>query len=260
MGIKTIIGWTERTWNVWIGCDKISPGCANCYMFTWQYRYGMDPTKVRKTKTWRDPFKWQREAERDGRRYRVFTCSLSDFFHPGADAWRPEAWSIIRSTPNLTYQVLTKRPELMRERMPADWGAGYPNVWLGTSIENRRFCWRRDALVEIPAAVRFISAEPLLEDISPALRLEHIEWLIVGGESGPGFRPMDHAWARGLRDRCASEGIAFFFKQSAAARTEMGTELDGRTHHEFPTTICPEAPRVLRFEASCPPLPSRPAS
>jgi protein gp37 len=205
-------------------------------MYTAMKRFGRDPAVVTRTSiaTWHLPFRWQRQAERDGKRHLVFTCSWSDFFLPQLGEWRAEWWSVIRSTPALTYQILTKRPELIGDRLPPDWGNGYPNVWLGVSIENPRFCWRRDELVKIPAVVHFISAEPLLADISRELNLDDIEWLIVGGESGPGFRPMDHQWARNLRDRCQRAGIAFFFKQSAALRSETATELDGRTWHEFP--------------------------
>ena len=123
-------------------------------------------------------------------------------------------------------------------QLPADWGAGYPNVWLGVSIENDRHTYRADHLRDIPAAVRFISAEPVLGPM-PSLDLRGIDWLIVGGESGPDFRPMDHAWVRQLRARATAAGTAFFFKQSAAPRTEMGIELDGAIVREYPT------PRVV---------------
>jgi protein gp37 len=107
------------------------------------------------------------------------------------------------------------------------------HIWLGTSIENDHYAWRANLLREIPVPIRFISAEPLLGPL-PSLRLDGIAWLIVGGESGPGYRPMDHAWARELSDRCAAEGVAFFFKQSAGPRTETGIELDGQLFDEFP--------------------------
>lgn len=233
MAEKTIIAWTDKTWNPWRGCTKVSPGCAHCYMFTAQARYGRNPDVVVRTKTWGDPVAWNREAAAEGRSWRVFTCSWSDWFHADADAWRDEAWALIRSTPHLTYQILTKRPERIAAHLPADWGRGYPNVWLGVSIENNRHVGRADLLREVPAQVRFISAEPLLGPL-PDLDLTGIHWLIVGGESGPGFRPMDQAWALDLHRMAQDAGTAYFYKQSAAPRTEMGIELAGRIVREYP--------------------------
>lgn len=238
MSDQTIIAWTEHTWNPWRGCAKISPGCAHCYMFTAQERYGQDPAVVRRTKTWGQPLKWEREAAARRRTARVFTCSWSDWFHVDADPWRDEAWALIKRCPHLHFQILTKRHERIVANLPADWGAGYPNVWLGVSIENHRFVHRADALRDIPAAVRFISAEPVLGPM-PTLDLRGIDWLIVGGESGAGFRPMDHAWVRELRALAADAGTAFFFKQSAAPRTEMGIHLDGAIVRAYPT------PRII---------------
>src|SRR5689334_23079211 len=156
MGERTNIGWTDATWNPWHGCKKVSPGCKHCYMYRDKERYGQDPTKVVRSKTkFRDPFKWA-----DGRM--VFTCSWSDWFIEEADAWRPEAWEIIKATPHHTYQILTKRPERIAGHLPPDWGRGYPNVWLGVSVENQDYVERILRLLAEPAAVHFISAEPLL--------------------------------------------------------------------------------------------------
>lgn len=235
MSQKTIIAWTQRTWNPWRGCTKISPGCDNCYMFTAQRRYGRDPEVVTRTKTWGDPLKWQREAERAGRTELVFTCSWSDWFHKNADPWRAEAWAVVKSCPNLTFQILTKRPNRIKHHLPADWGEGYPNVWLGISIESDHYAYRADTLRRVPAAIRFISGEPLLGPL-PSLDLTGIHWLIVGGESGPGYRPMATEWARDLRDKAEASGTAFFFKQSSAPRTEMGIELDGEIIRQYPRT------------------------
>lgn len=238
MSEATIIAWTDRTWNPWRGCTKVSPGCAHCYMFTAQERYGQDPAVVVRTKTWNQPIKWNREAAAAGHIERVFTCSWSDWFHEDADAWRAEAWGIIRRCPALHFQILTKRDDRIVANLPPDWGDGYPNVWLGVSIENDRHTYRADRLRDIPAAVRFISAEPVLGPM-PSLNLDHIDWLIVGGESGPQYRPMDHAWVRQLRQLARRHRTAFFFKQSAAPRTEMGIELDGQIVREYPK------PRVI---------------
>lgn len=240
MGEKTAISWTTHTWNPWRGCTRVSPGCAHCYALTRMKKLGFDPSTVTRTKTWADPLRWQAEAQAQGIQERVFTCSWSDWFHPDADAWRTEAWEIVRRCPNLIFQILTKRPELIPDRLPLDWRDGYPNVWLGVSVENPAFLHRMDSLRQIPAAIRFISAEPLLAPLGP-LNLKGFHWVIVGGESGPGFRPMDHAWAREIRDQCQREHVAFFFKQSAAIRTEMGTLLDGREWKEYPVSITPES-------------------
>jgi protein gp37 len=235
MSDQTIIAWTDRTWNPWRGCAKVSPGCAHCYMFTAQERYGRDPTVVvRSTSTWKDPLKWEQAAAKAGHLERVFTCSWSDWFIVEADPWRDEAWALIRQCPHLQFQILTKREDRIRDHLPADWGDGYPNVWLGVSIENDKFTARADTLRDIPAAVRFISAEPVLGPM-PSLDLRGIDWLIVGGESGPNFRPMDHAWVRDLRRLAKQAHTAFFFKQSAAFRTEMGITLDGQVVREYPT-------------------------
>jgi protein gp37 len=235
MSDSTIIAWTEHTWNPWRGCDKISPGCAHCYMFTAQRRVGFDPEVVVKTQKWREPHKWERAAAADHRRALVFTCSWSDWFHETADQWRDEAWAVIRACPHLHFQILTKRHERIADHLPADWGpGGYPNVWLGVSIENQRFVHRADALRTIPAVVRFLSIEPLLGPISD-IDLTGIDWMIVGGESGPGYRPMQLSWVRALRVAAKFNRVAFFFKQSAAPRTEMGIELDGKIVREYPT-------------------------
>ncbi len=202
-------------------------------MFAAQQRYGHDPSIVVRTKTWTEPLKWQRAAENEAKLEMVFTCSWSDWFHENADQWRDEAWSLVRRCPNLVFQILTKRPERILNHLPRDWSDGYQNVWLGVSIENDDYAWRADCLREIPARVRFISAEPLLGSL-PSLTLDGIHWLIVGGESGPGFRHMESQWARSLRDRALKAGVAFFFKQSSAHRTEMGTLLDGEAWKEYP--------------------------
>jgi protein gp37 len=238
VGDTTAIAWTQKTWNPWQGCTKVSPGCANCYMYSEKKRYGQDPETVVRSKppTFNAPKKWTEPAL-------VFTCSWSDFFHEAADAWRAEAWDIIRATPHLTYQILTKRPERIAKCLPADWGEGWGNVWLGTTVENQGTAYPRVAwLVEVPAMVHFVSAEPLLgaldltriEAIAPtpphgpgvwldALRghvigpddlLESkIDWVIIGGESGHGARPYDPAWVTSLVRQCADAGIACFVKQ-----------------------------------------------
>ena len=267
MGESSVIEWTDSTWNPWRGCDKVSPGCAHCYMFADQRRYGRDPSVVVRTAppTFNAPLsaKWERkraESIEDHGRHLVFTCSWSDWFHEDADPWREEAWDIIRATPGSIFQILTKRPERILEHLPADWGDGWANVWLGVTIENRRFVRRADLLRAVPAAVRFISAEPLLGPLYhdhatlldpcgethtrwsdyarvPELNMRSIDWIITGGESGPSHRRFDPEWARGIRDAAWSTGTAFLHKQNGGPRpTSNGRLLDGRTWDEMPAT------------------------
>ncbi len=228
----TTIEWTDSTWNPWHGCRKVSPGCKFCYMYRDKARYGQDPTKVVRSKTTFDaPLKWKEPRK-------VFTCSWSDWFIEEADAWRDEAYGIIRHTPH-QYQVLTKRIErATAARLPKE---VLPNLWLGVSVESPRYKIRIDQLRDTPAAIRFLSIEPLLEDIG-YLNLRHIDWVIVGGESGPEARPMQPMWARLVRDQCLEAGVPFLFKQWGETNEKLvnvgkkaaGRVLDGRTWDQFP--------------------------
>jgi protein gp37 len=186
---------------------------------------------------------------------RMFTCSLSDFFHAKADKWRDEAWGIIRRTPNCVYLILTKRPERILSHLPKDWGEGYRNVRLGTSIGDRKSVYQANVLRKIPAAVRFLSCEPLLEDIADNLDISGIQWVIAGGECGDapeykwnsatmdwremdstaGRRTMDLSWAYKLYMMANNRGVPFFFKQVTSARSGEGADrLTGKEIHEFP--------------------------
>src|SRR5215210_1625773 len=163
MGVASSISWTSATWNPWRGCTKVSPGCAHCYMFREQRRFGRDAATVVRAAdaTFYAPLRarhWRRLAPGS----RVFTCSWSDWFHEHADPWQDEAWDIIRQRPDLIWQILTKRPERIADCLPADWGERWPHVWLGVSIENRRWVHRAELLRRAPTGVRFVSAEPLL--------------------------------------------------------------------------------------------------
>ncbi len=232
MGERTGIEWTDATWNPWHGCTKVSPGCKHCYMYREKKQYGQDPSAVVRSKTkFTDPLKWKESK-------RIFTCSWSDFFHERADEWRPEAWDIIRRTPQHTYLILTKRPERIREQLPPLWGfKGWPNVWLGVSVETKEYLWRATLLKNVPVAVRFLSLEPLLGRIKLGPWLDGIGWVIVGGESGPKARPMLDWWAAELRDECVAAGVPFFLKQLGGASDKRGGDqaiLDGRRWHEVP--------------------------
>ncbi|HTA22657.1 MAG TPA: DUF5131 family protein [Terriglobales bacterium] len=250
------ISWTHNTQNFWVGCDKVAPECAKCYIGRILPKQGREPWgEVHRTQTWAEPWKWEREGVRLGTAKRVFTCSLSDFFHVKADPWRREAWAIIKRTPHLVWLVLTKRPELIEARLPRDWGNGYPNVWLGVSTGCRKTLNKMDILRRIPTTVRWVSAEPLLEDISADINLEGFGWVVVGGESGSGQeylwdpdadwkaelkhedgrRTMRYLWGANLRDKVKAAGLAFMFKQVTASRSGFGhNALDGVDWHEFP--------------------------
>lgn len=245
MGEKTKIAWTDATFNIAWGCVKVSPGCAHCYAE--ELATKRDPNKLwgpgsaRRTfgaAHWREPVKWDAKARQEGIRRKVFSSSMCDVFedHPTIAQERKRLWALVRETPFLEWQLLTKRPEnlLLPGYLPDDWGPGYPNVWLGTSIENADYAFRRDQLVEVPAAIRFVSYEPALGPLAEALDLDGIDWVIYGGESGPGYRKHDLDWPRRMRIACEKAGVAFFYKQSSAARTEMGIELDGKIVREFP--------------------------
>lgn len=220
------IEWTEATWNPWHGCTKVSPGCAHCYMYREKKRYGQEPATVVRSKTTFDaPLKWKEPQL-------VFTCSWSDFFIEEADPWRHEAWEIIRSTPQHAYQILTKRPQRIATSLPQGWP--FENVWLGVSVENPHFYGRIEMLRKIPAFVRFLSLEPLLAPM-PHLPLAGISWVIVGGESGPGCRPMKPEWVREIRDQCARRGVPFFFKQWGGFRKNItGRLFEGKVWDEMP--------------------------
>jgi len=250
MGSRTKISWTDSTWNPWVGCRKVSEGCRNCYAFRMRQRFGQDPTDIHPTapRTIHAPERWETPR-------RIFACSLSDFFLEDADPWRGEAWRVIRRTPQHTYQLLTKRPQNILERLPEDWGSGWQNVWLGVTLESEDVARRVPQLLEVPAIVRFLSIEPLLSPIrwefttsssvgqpSMNISLSTLDWIIVGGESGPGARQMNLDWARALRDNCRRIGVPFFFKQVGGNHfiddTWGGDLLDGERIQEFPTPGC----------------------
>lgn len=244
MGERSSIEWTEATWNPWHGCTKVSPGCAYCYMYRQKKQYGQSPSTVVRSKTMFDaPLRWSEPRM-------IFTCSWSDWFHEDADAWRDEAWDIIRECRQHTFQILTKRAERIHYSLPSAWPL--ENVWLGVSVENQRWAETRIPLLkEIPAGVRFVSCEPLLGrlDLRRHLADGKITWMIVGGESGGPARrslvelrerawaPKDEEleWVRSLRDQCRETGVAFFFKQFGGPRpTSGGALLDGHEWRQMP--------------------------
>lgn len=247
MGEKTKIPWCDHTFNVVWGCNEVSPECANCYARTMSKVYGKDlwgrdkPRQTFGEAYWSQPLRWNRNAEHAGVRRRVFCSDMADVFedHPTVAAERAKLWQLIRQTPSLDWLLLTKRADRIANCLPDDWGNGWSTVWLGVTVGHRDTVWRADHLRQIPAAVRFVSAEPLLTPLDN-LSLDGIDWLIVGGESGPDRkrREMNPEWARVLRDRCRAAGVAFFFKQVSDRRPDQG-DLDGERVREFPRVALP---------------------
>lgn len=222
MGEKTGIQWTHHTWNPWQGCARVSPGCDHCYMFRDMRRYGKNPDVVTLSskQTFQRPLRWNREAREAGEVRRVFVASWADFFSAEADEWRPRAWEFIRECESLVFQVLTKRHGRIAAHLPADWGDGYPNVWLGVTAESREWWDRRvRELRKVPARVRFVSYEPAIGSIAGA-SAEGVDWVIIGGESGarnPGAefpaREFNLAWAYEAIEVCRRSGAAPFVKR-----------------------------------------------
>lgn len=242
MGVKTGIGWCDHTFNFWMGCDKVSEECRHCYIGPIIKRMGKEPFDGPvQTKDWQKPFTWNQEAVDSGIRRSVFTCSISDFFHPGADNWRTEAWFVIKQCSAIDWLVLTKRPELIADRLPPDWNNGYSNVWLGVTVGTASSMDRIPLLQAIPAAVRFVSAEPLLErlDFRPYLD-GSLHWMITGCEQAhkDKRRLMDIDWVRDIDRLCRDGGVAHFFKQryidNAGTPVHDGL-LDGVVRQEWPT-------------------------
>lgn len=311
MAEQTGIQWCDATFNPWVGCEKVSPGCAHCYAETLVHgrmgrggTWGADGVRqVTSPSNWKKPLRWAKLAREgllpsgaenlDGHRPRVFCASLADVFEPRPELIDPRyrLFALIAETPELDWLVLTKRPENAQRLLtdpywwanvegtaqriyfertgedPSMWLAVHgplPNVWLGTSIENARHTYRADVLREIPAAVRFISAEPLLGSLFPKgapagastagnqdgrrwtetlrerpsrapLDLTGIDWVIAGAESGRRARAMNEDHVREIRDACAGADVAFFYKQNAVKGTKIPLpELDGRQWTEMP--------------------------
>lgn len=224
MAENSKIEWTRHTFNPWIGCQKVGPGCDHCYAEALMAdRYGRvewGPHGARSRTSpanWRKPLAWDRAAAKASERHRVFCASLADVFDNAVDPeWRADLWALIRATPNLDWMLLTKRPGNIARMLPPDWGDGWPNVWLGCTVVSREEMLR-DApkLKSVPSAIRFWSVEPMLADMGEVPRDLLPDLVIVGGESGPGARvwPGFEDAARSIRDQCKAAGVAYFFKQ-----------------------------------------------
>lgn len=252
MSSVTGIAWTDHTFNPWWGCRKVSPGCRHCYAEAFDRRLGGDHFGNSKRKTfgakhWKEPLRWDAAAKKAGRPALVFCASMADVFDVDAPSEeRRLLWELIRRTPNLIWQLLTKRPENIANSVPHDWHEGYPNVWLGATVEDRERRSRIDELLLVPARLRFLSCEPLLEDLGD-LDLSGIGWVISGGESGPNARWLNADWVRGIDAQCRKQSVPHFFKQWGSdaspydPHSKSGAVLDGRLIREFPELARREA-------------------
>ena len=270
MAQNSRIEWTNHTFNPWWGCTKVSPACDHCYAETWAKRMGHAVWGHRSERRflseayWKQPHQWNRVAKQERSRARVFCASMADVFE-----WRKELspprqrlWKLIDETPFLDWLLLTKRPHLVTRLVP--WTTKWPhNVWIGVTAENQRWADKRlPHLAALAAKTKFLSCEPLLGpiDLTDWLKRGSIDWIITGGESGPGARPSDPEWFRSVRNQCQAHGVAFHFKQwgdwapktswcSPRPRAEFdghsvalarfgkkvsGRLLDGRTWDELP--------------------------
>lgn len=254
---ETQIEWTDATWNPVAGCTIVSAGCTNCYAMEMARR--LEAMHVQKyagltrrsggRTIWNGvvredanalaiPYRWKKPRK-------IFVNSMSDLFHEGvSDAFIMDVWRVMRETPHHHYQILTKRPDRMAALLSSQVSAVLPNVWLGTSIESEAVTDRLIQLRAVPAAIRFISFEPLIGPVGP-IDLTDIHWAIVGGESGRAARPIREEWIDDIHDQCLDAGTAFFFKQwgtwgkdnKRRSKKENGREYRGKTWDEMPRTI-----------------------
>lgn len=259
---QTTIEWTWRrlpdgtilpgyTRNVVWGCTPVSEGCRDCYAEAFARRLGLTlwgPKAERRAfggKYWQEPLEWNSQAQAQGHRRNVFCSSMADTFedHPTVEQERQtHLWPTIAQTPWLNWLLLTKRPEHMRKMAP--WSDAWPgNVWAMTSVENQRWAnVRVPLLLEVPAVVHGLSVEPLLGPVDLSPWLDQLQWVIVGGESGPRHRPLDIAWIRFLRDQCVEANVPFFFKQwGGRYHNSGGRVLDGQTWDQMPPECAPAA-------------------
>lgn len=283
MGERTGIRWTDHTFNPIWGCTRVSEACQHCYAEALAARFGTGWGKNAERRTfgekyWNNPVRWNRKAAAAGEPALVFCASMADVFedHPTWETERPRLWDLVLATPWLTWQLLTKRPENIQDMVPLEWiieEDGWPeNVWVGTTVETQaRADERLPYLTNIPAPVRFVSAEPLFGPLNlrPHLGGTGVNWVIAGGESGPKARPSHPQWFRDLRDDCASRSVPFLFKQwgewaptlpdpgngrtvewssewtedgkylARVGKKAAGWVLDGRTHDEIPARVKP---------------------
>lgn len=250
MGQDSKISWLYRngvegySWGAWRGCAKVSPGCDHCWAESMEKRFrnpedravwGAGGKRVLAAVSgWKKPVAWNAKAEREGTQPLVFCNPMGDIYERRdreQERWMRRTMCLISDTPHLDWLLLTKRPE----NIPGAFLYVLPNMWFGTSIESMDYAWRRDELVKVPSPVHWLSIEPMLGPVHD-IDLTDIEWVIVGGESGPNYRddPAWESWAAAMRDRCREKGVAFYFKQHPWKTPGHDPTLDGETIQEFP--------------------------
>jgi protein gp37 len=248
VGEETGIAWTHHTFNPWWGCEKVSPACTSCYAeaqaLRWKHHvWGRTaPRRFFGSGHWNEPHAWDIHAKAAGERRRVFCASMADVFEDrkDLDVWRAKLWDLIDTTRGLDWLLLTKRPQNIRGMVPAAWLKAAPdNVWYGTTVENQEQAEKRiPELVKVPARIRFLSCEPLLEplNLELALGFGSIHWVITGGESGPRARLTEQAWIENLIDQGRAAGAAVFVKQlgTAYGRKFYLTDPKGAEAWEWP--------------------------
>jgi protein gp37 len=235
------ISWTDHTFNPWQGCTKVGPGCDNCYAEKMDKRQGGNhwvlPPRMMADSNWKRPFTWNRKAAKTQERLKVFCGSMCDVFDKNApDGQRDRLFDAINKTPGLDWQLLTKRAVNINKYLPEDWGDGYDNVWLGVTVENKKHGLPRiEHLKKLPAKIKFLSIEPLLEDLG-TLNLNGIDWVIVGGENAAKAkaRVMKKEWVLNIKEQCESQSVPFFFKQWSGNRNCM---LDGIEIKQWPLVL-----------------------
>ena len=253
MGVNTKIEWCDMTFNPWHGCAKVSAGCKFCYaeIFTKRYApednfWGVDgDRRFFNDQHWEQPMRWNRRAERKGRRYRVFCGSMCDVFEDREDLEFPRyrLFDLIFNTPHLDWLLLTKRPENILDLLAGyetpnkEHWTRYSNIWLGTSVENQEQAnLRIPELLKIPAKIHFLSCEPLIDEVSLTTQIDSIDWVIVGGESGnvDKIRPMKDEWAESLIKECKTANVLVFIKQLGTRRRLTGK---GQHMNEWPKEL-----------------------
>lgn len=249
---NTLIQWTNHSHNFWSGCHKVSEGCKYCYMHRIIEGKDQNPNNIIRA---HDQYFFLPLKNKISSLY--FTCSMSDFFIEEADAWRADAWEVIRKTPHHTWQILTKRPERIKDCLPNDWGNGYKNVWLGVTIENENNFHRANTLAAVDAEIRFISAEPLIgpvdflqEDEAGNRVIDKYQWVIIGGESGfktgkYKYRPMQLDWCyTATLDLQLNTQCKVFIKQFGTA---LGKKYEMKGFHGDDFSLFPKYLKVREF-------------
>lgn len=241
MGEHSAIAWTDATFNPWWGCTQISEACRNCYAARFARRVSLDvfgadsPRRFFSDRHWNEPRVWARKAARNGVRYRVFCGSMCDLFELRADLepHRQRLWKLIRETSDsLDWLLLTKRAANLRFMLPEDVARV---SWVGVTVENTARLGRLTYLSGVKARARFVSLEPLMESVDLTPYMSMLDLVIVGGESGPGFRQFNPDWVRALRDQTQPAGVCLFYKQASGLRPEHTPELDGQRWTQLPT-------------------------